>query len=89
MYIITRTSNRPKYFDLLKKSIRKQNIEYKHVIVTDDKDSMNYINEYNDNHKVIFIDKTKIRRNLNGIPKICNAFMPHNYYFNISIVSVY
>lgn len=78
--IITRTSNRVKFFNRLKKSIQSQTLDknlINHIIITDDNDSLKYLE---DQDNIILVKKHNTPKTIK--PRNINRFFPHNYYFN-------
>jgi|LauGreDrversion4_2_1035121.scaffolds.fasta_scaffold230868_2 hypothetical protein len=80
--ILVRTSKRPKSFLKLMESLKSQTFQnYKLIVGTDDRESLNYIKNF-DIQDIFFIDKEKILEdNPNPFPKKPTT-APYNLYMN-------
>ena len=80
--ILTRTSNRPKAFELNKMTVRSQTYSnIRHIVCVDDELTENYVRDYNDVDYIV-IDREKIVKEDNSVNPNTGKYSPHNLYFN-------
>lgn len=75
--ILTRTSNRPNYFENCFNSVKNQTYaNINHIISVDDDTTENYVKKYTDNYIRV------VRKNLNKGLKGIRRYAPYNLYLN-------
>lgn len=80
--ILTRTSNRPNFFNRNVNSVNSQTYKnIRHIVSYDNDDDLEYINKHN-NLTLVKIDKDKLIREDNSPNPNTGKYSPHNLYFN-------
>jgi uncharacterized protein (UPF0297 family) len=80
--ILTRTSNRPKFFKRCVESVQNQTYEnVKHIVSYDNENDLNYIKNYG-HLTLVKIDRDKIIKEDESINPNTGIYSPHNLYFN-------
>jgi hypothetical protein len=86
--ILTRTSNRPNGFRKNRESILGQTYKnINHIVCTDDKDSIGYIEE-NGVTDYLLVNREELIQNDKSIDPKTGRYSPHNLYFNEMIKKV-
>lgn len=86
--ILTRTSNRPNGFKINVDNIRNQTYKnINHIVCTDDKNSIPYIEE-NGFNDILFLNREEIIKKDNCPNPHTGVYSPHNLYFNHMIKKV-
>lgn len=86
--ILTRTSNRPNFFDINKTTINTQTYKnIKHIVSVDNEETFTYVSSYDD-VKIISINREKIIENDNSVNPNTGIYSPHNLYFNEMLKNV-
>ena len=80
--ILTRTSNRPNFFNRNVNSVNSQTYKnIRHIVSYDNDGDLEYINKHN-NLTLVKIDKDKLIREDNSPNPNTGKYSPHNLYFN-------
>jgi hypothetical protein len=80
--ILTRTSNRPNFFNRNVDSVNSQTYKnIRHIVSYDNDDDLEYINKH-DNLTLVKIDKNKLIQEDDSPNPNTGKYSPHNLYFN-------